>query len=283
MVTEKRIAPYLQPLSPIPTGVQPRLRDLHGIRCVLFDIYGTLFISASGDISLSDNHGPATVQIASLLQRYGLPHDPDSLSEKLFSEIKQAHARMRKSGIDYPEIRIDRIWSTIFDIRDMPFIRRFAMEYEMIVNPVYPMPHLQETLKKIASNGILMGIISNAQFFTPCLFEWFLNADAAALGFKPDLVFYSYLAGRAKPSPVLFEEAASALGKYHVARNQILYIGNDMRNDILGAHAAGFATALFAGDARSLRLRTSDPECRDLLPDIVVTDLIQLAGCLGAA
>ena len=37
-----------------------------------------------------------------------------------------------------------------------------------------------------------------------------------------------------------------------------------------------FKTALFAGDLRSLRLRTENPRCRGLKPDLVVTDLRQL-------
>ena len=39
-----------RPLEPVPTGVSPVLRELPAIRAVMFDIYGTLLISASGDI-----------------------------------------------------------------------------------------------------------------------------------------------------------------------------------------------------------------------------------------
>jgi len=49
-----------------------------------------------------------------------------------------------------------------------------------------------------------------------------------------------------------------------------------MRNDILPAKKIGFNTALFAGDARSLRMREDDPECIRTSPDLVITDLIQL-------
>jgi putative hydrolase of the HAD superfamily len=49
-----------------------------------------------------------------------------------------------------------------------------------------------------------------------------------------------------------------------------------MRNDIRPAKAAGFQTALFAGDRRSLRKRPDDACCRHLLPDMIVTDLRQL-------
>jgi putative hydrolase of the HAD superfamily len=55
-----------------------------------------------------------------------------------------------------------------------------------------------------------------------------------------------------------------------------LYVGNDMLNDIYPAKQLGFQTALFAGDKRSLRLRTDDARCVNLFADLVLTDLGQL-------
>ena len=49
-----------------------------------------------------------------------------------------------------------------------------------------------------------------------------------------------------------------------------------MLNDIYPAKQLGFQTALFAGDKRSLRLRTDDARCINLSADLVLTDLGQL-------
>jgi putative hydrolase of the HAD superfamily len=49
-----------------------------------------------------------------------------------------------------------------------------------------------------------------------------------------------------------------------------------MLNDIYPARKAGFTTALFAGDKRSLRLRQDDPRCANISADLVITDLYQL-------
>ena len=59
-------------------------------------------------------------------------------------------------------------------------------------------------------------------------------------------------------------------------------VGNDVRNDILAARRAGLRGALFAGDARSLRLRRDDPACAGLEPDLVLTELPQLPAALRA-
>jgi putative hydrolase of the HAD superfamily len=56
----------------------------------------------------------------------------------------------------------------------------------------------------------------------------------------------------------------------------VLYIGNDIRNDIWPADRLGCRTALFAGDARSLRLREDDERLSDVKPDRVVTALGQI-------
>ena len=49
-----------------------------------------------------------------------------------------------------------------------------------------------------------------------------------------------------------------------------------MLNDIYPAQRAGFMTGLFAGDARSLKLRSDESVCNKLSADIVITDLVQL-------
>ena len=42
------------PLQPIATGVAPSLVELADVRAVLFDVFGTLLVSGSGDIGAAD-------------------------------------------------------------------------------------------------------------------------------------------------------------------------------------------------------------------------------------
>ena len=80
----------------------------------------------------------------------------------------------------------------------------------------------------------------------------------------------------AKPSPRIFDAARRRLSAMGIQPRHALFVGNDMRNDVLPAHRAGFKTALFAGDKRSLRRRKNDPDCRNAAPDLVLTDFNQL-------
>lgn len=127
-----------------------------------------------------------------------------------------------------------------------------------------------------------MGIVSNAQFYTVEQFAVHLGGPPESWGFEPDLQFYSYRHGRAKPGADLYRMAADALARRAIEPSQVVYVGNDMLNDVLPAAQTGFRTALFAGDARSLRLRRGDPRVDGLAPDLIVTSLTDLGDRLRA-
>jgi len=271
-----RLLHYIKPLSPLPTSLNPSKKLKEEVKCILFDVYGTLFISGSGDISIARQQSRLTQNLKNLLDRYQIKKKPQIVLDDFFSAIDIEHKRLKRKGVDFPEVEIDRIWMRVLEIEELDAVRAFAVEFELIVNPVYPMPNLEKTLLNCKKSKILMGIISNAQFFTPYLFTWFLYLCPEDLGFKSDLIFYSYKTGHAKPSPIMFEAAAKNLRNIDISSHSVLFIGNDMLNDIYPAKMVGFKTALFAGDARSLRLRKNHPKCQNLSADIVITDLVQI-------
>lgn len=266
---------HLRPMRPLPTGRRPGGRLRGPVRAVLFDVYGTLLISAAGDIGSAparcgDSAGPLP----------GLPGAPSLPSaetdRRLKRRIGEIHAAMRARGVDVPEVEIDRVWRDILPALTPAAAREAALRWELATNPVWPMPGMRATVDGCRERGLVLGIVSNAQFYTPLLLKWFLGKPLSAAGFAPALRIYSYRLGRAKPSPVLFEAAAAGLARRGIAPQAALHVGNDMLNDVWAAARAGFQTALFAGDARSLRLREDDPRCRDRTPELIVTDLAQL-------
>jgi len=263
-------------LFPIPTGWKPSGSLDHPVSCLLLDVYGTLFISGSGDIHSFAKDAARQEPLNALLHRYGISDSANALVQRLSEAVERAHVRLKDNGIDFPEIHIEALWRQLLPEMNNHCLKTFAAEFERITNPVFPMPHLGEMLQGMKQNGVLLGIISNAQFYTPRLFEEFLDASLEDLGFSEELILFSYVFGRAKPSFFLFEKAKSLLEKRNVRQENILYVGNDMLNDVFPAKAVGFQAALFAGDARSLRLRKDDARCRNLRPDLIITDLIQL-------
>lgn len=270
------VSKYIQPIFPVPTSLNPTGTLDEKIRSILFDLYGTLFISGSGDISTARRAADQPQNLEKLFHRFGIKKSLPSVLKQFFNAIDEEHRIRKEKGIDFPEVEIDQIWMHVLENQDLDTVRDFAMEFELIVNPVYPMPNLEKTLSTCRELNIRMGIISNAQFYTPFLFRWFLNSNPEEVGFHPDLLFFSYKFGYAKPSLFMFETAVERLKAMNISAHRTLYVGNDMLNDIYPAKRVGLKTALFAGDARSLRSRKNVPECKHLSADIIVTDLLQL-------
>ncbi len=272
---------HIRPLVPIPTGIAPDLSKMQRFSAMLFDVYGTLLISSAGDIGLNRRPVERMDDLQGLLKRWDIDRTPQSLVDALDRAIEKAHRIRRKQGINYPEVDIVRVWQQAFGIDNITWLKAFALEYELLVNPVYPMPGVEELLLTCKSRKMPMGIISNAQYYTIDLLEQFLGATLEKQGLDRRLLFFSWREEHAKPSTVMFKRAKAVLFGMGIPAASVLYVGNDMRNDILPAKSVGFKTALFAGDRRSLRLRESDGRCRHLSPDLIVTDLRQLIATTG--
>ena len=285
---------YSSPLEPRPMGESPVLKALPGIRAVLFDVYGTLFVSASGEVGTvrATEHGEA---FRDALEAVDTPLKcaGEKGVARLDDVIHDAHQASRQEGIENPEVDIVAVWArvlgSLFRSRLIShaffteeYLQELAVRYEVRANPVWPMPGCAECLAALDEAGLLLGIVSNAQFFTPALFPALLGHDLTSLGFHPQLLFYSYCYGQAKPGRFLFERSQEALATLGVAADEVLYIGNDMLNDIRPAGEVGFHTALFAGDERSLRLRNEDQRVAGVTPDLVLTHLDQLPQCVLA-
>ncbi|MEA3640626.1 MAG: HAD family hydrolase [Lamprobacter sp.] len=287
-----RIRDLSTPLEPKPTGMEPWLEPLQGIKAVLFDVYGTLLISASGDIGLGGNPS-GSIGLPALLANAGINADTRPsrsgiqqqlrapIGERLSAAIRADHADARASGKLYPEVDIRAIWATLLAEHGYQAtpqqLERIAVEYECRINPVWPMPGLADLLGALRQRGLLLGIVSNAQFYTPLILEAVLGQAPAELGLEPSCSAWSYQLREAKPSTIIYQVALDGLARKHgIPPEQVLYIGNDRRNDIWPAQQLGLKTALFAGDARSLRLREDDPKLIGVSADRVMTQLDQV-------
>lgn len=283
------------PLEPLGTGLAPALPARAGIRSVVFDVYGTLFVSGSGEVGTAGDAVSDTACEQALRESGCTLHGTGIgrlCRNRYTEEILEAHRTSRARGIRYPEVDIVTIWHRVLqrlsaeglvsgEITPARLVE-VAVRYEARTNPVWPMPSCAETLARLSRAGLVLGIVSNAQFYTPLLFPAFLGAPPDLLGFDERLCVWSYRLGEAKPSPSLFAELVTTLdAEYGIRPHETLFVGNDMLNDVSAARDAGLRTALFAGDRRSLRLREDDPRCADVKPDAVILDLIDILSLLG--
>lgn len=285
----RRIRALSHRLDPVATGERARLSPLRDVRAVLFDVYGTLVVSASGEVGGAGAAGTVEA-LAAALSETGFACRSSGAAQRgaalFFESIREAHETRKAEGVRFPEVDLRVIWrrvlTTLAEDRAVcgtvseEAVARLSVEYECRVNPVWPMPSAGGTLARLRENGMRLGIVSNAQFFTPLVLAAALGGMPEALGFEPSLCAWSYELLEAKPSLNLFRGVVARLAGDGIAPAQVLYVGNDVRNDIRPASKCGCATALFAGDKRSLRLRPEDDECSGVVPDCVLTDLGQV-------
>lgn len=240
-------------------------------------------ISASGDIGIADKLSKSDAFIDTLVQTLGAVgiSDRQNCDQSLLLQCIEAdHLRSREQGLKFPEVNIVEMWQQVgqklsVDV-SIDQAQEAAVRYESSTNPVWPMPQMDRTLHALRATGFDLGIISNAQFYTPLLFPACISRDLDDLGFDKDLRWYSYESKRAKPDTWMYEQARDSLAQRGIAAERVLYVGNDMLNDMLPAQQCGFKTALFAGDQRSLRLRHDHAQASQVEVDCIITNLEQL-------
>lgn len=292
MPLTKIIQSLCKPMNPISTGIEPKLKELRGIRAVVFDVYGTLFISAAGDISIAQASTQESIMRSVFeAEGFSLNGSAKNICE-LFLDHLRSHKDIKKSqGIEYPEVDICEVWQDFVDellayeviegTVSALVIKKLAIQYECRANPVWPMPRVIQTLESLLDKEASLALISNAQFYTPMLFSALLENTPSDLGISEECSVWSYKEGHGKPSTELFERSVQKfMEEENTPPESILYVGNDMLNDILPAGKVGFKTALFAGDKRSLRLREDHPLCPKIKPDLIITALEQLPECI---
>jgi putative hydrolase of the HAD superfamily len=101
-----------------------------------------------------------------------------------------------------------------------------------------PGPVTRATLKTLQASGIRLGLVSNAAFLPR-----FMTQSVEHHGLRPFFqgLTWSSEIGRRKPDPEIFRDA---LGKVGVAAQDTLFVGDRLREDVLGPKALGMRAIL---------------------------------------
>lgn len=294
-ILQERFRKLSKPMSHIPTGTVARLKKLSGIRFVIYDFYGTLFLSGVGDIGMDDGTSDSSLMNEALAGA-GLSiksQDAGIRCLELYNEaVASETAALKSEGVETPEPDIRRIWKIVLNnlvdegcivsAGDMMTAMRISVEFEARMNPVWPAEGAVAALSDLKKRGFVQGIISNSQFYTPIVLETLTGKSFEELGLDNRLLHWSFEEKMKKPDLEFYRRF---LGKLTVAfpdplPNEILYIGNDMLKDIWPAAKLGMKTGLYAGDKRSLKWRRNDDRCNNLEPDVIITSFRQLVDIL---
>ena len=266
-----------------PSRVTPVLRVLPGIRAVVFDFYDTLVLTEPRAVPM----GLAPAALLGLtsvqeLKKIGavLPTKAADLETSVRQEIVKEHAHRRAASADLqqPEIDIRKMWQRALKLpEDLPAAAMECLEqaitrWEAWTTRTRPAAGVTAMFAELQARGMLLGIGSNAQFLAHALFAVHFGCVPTKDTFR--LQTWSYQIGRGKPDAGFFSHLVAQCSVHALLPSQVLFVGNDPARDIQPAAAAGFATCLFAGDARCLRPAAATSA------DAVITDFGQLSGLL---
>jgi putative hydrolase of the HAD superfamily len=278
--------------------------SLKGVRAVIFDVYGTMVNYWRPGFEARETREALLLDaFAEVSSRFGMDDtlagmNPGESPGKTLNDfynglIALNHQKSVSKGIELPEVRVEEVWSVIVmmlkrngydagayapggDAAD--FARYLAYTYNFLSMGRELYPGVAGALRRLKDGNIVLGILSDAQFYTPMDLTLLLR-DQSGGGvddynelFDVDLTFLSCEYGFVKPSEVLFRRLFDALYEYHITPAQTVFAGNDLSVDIKPAAALGMRTALFCGDDAMLFGGDGG-----VVPDIVFSDWGELA------
>lgn len=282
-----------------PVEYPAKSEKLYNIRAAICDVYGTLINYWKPGFSSKNERSEAILQSFSIIiDKFGFRDilcmlNNNDTPEKTLSDfynglIALNHEKSSKKGIIYPEVRIEEIWSVIYAILkrngynytrystcpENEFPRYLAYTYNFFSLGRSLYPGISNSLDSLKMSNIYLGIVSNAQFYTPIdLTLMFRDQSGGKYDdyseiFEGDMTFFSYEYGVAKPNQLLFRKLFDVLYEYHILPEQTVFIGNDLVSDIQAAAEVGMKTAFFCGDRKSTFIGSQGGE---VIPDITFT------------
>ncbi len=227
----EKIAALYRNAPPLLTRPRPPARRDFP-RAVIFDVYGTLLDAPPGGVRPDPAADPA---IINFLENNQI-RPPENPTAALTELVRREHAASNEA---HPEIDLVALWAELLGLLVDARTAMLVAEIEDLWHPATPMPGAMEMLRRLTSENIPCGLLSNAQA------NIWRQLGKLAPCFASDLCVFSHQYLRAKPSPALFEKMKSRLASRGIAPDQVWFIGNDPANDIAPGWAAGFRTAIF--------------------------------------
>ncbi len=273
----------------VPSDIPLKLIYQKGIRAFIFDVYGTILkLEVGGTKELLENGriDKAFFSISNLLfpNKFSFGDFGRSIKDLWIDEAKRVFRKKRNLGIESPEIRVELVWMDVlekmkksglnFKIKTNTYnmAKELAIRFDCLVQKKGFYNGILDLLISLKKEGFMLGILSNAQFYTPIQLKKLFSLKNLNFYeiFERDLVIFSYKFGVSKPNPVLFEILSDRLKAKGILEKDVMFVGNDLRRDIYGAKRCGMRTALFAGDKQCLKNNMK------IEPDVVFHKFSQL-------
>lgn len=212
------------------------------IRGAIFDLGSTL-IHFDGDWPSVIDAGLNALTAS--LREQGLRVDAAAFREAFQSETEESQLgravdNVERTSADVLRRTLDRFGYT--GVADAVVDRAVAALFAVSEAHWQPMPGLAQTLTRLRSAGLRLGMISNAS--DAANVERLIEKAQVRSWFDPIVISASV--GIRKPDPRLFEGVLKAWG---IPADEAVMIGDTLGEDILGAQSAGVFAIWITADA----------------------------------
>ena len=293
--------------EPEPLKARPHLVQVGGVRCVLWNVYGTLLSIFEGELKFEHpTEFIMNVALDKTIQEFKMwasmsrkPGQPADYMKEIYGRVLNEQKLAPSAGEKFPEIQADRIWESItkklfqkeykFDAGFFgslnEYSRKIAYFFHASLQGSACYPGAAEAVKLIADAGIAQGLLADGQCFTTVQLKRGIEKQDDSVNLDEAMPashrFLSFECRARKPSETLFKHALQALAKQGIEPSEVLHVGSSLARDIAPARKLGMRTALFAGDRASLSATPEQLKDPLLRPDVLVTELTQLAQIIG--
>jgi FMN phosphatase YigB (HAD superfamily) len=290
-----------------PPKARPHLAPLPGIRAVLWNVYGTLIRTSSGELRFETDDAFITeVALEKTIHEFKMwnsmsrkPGQPSAYMREVYQKVLNEIRLAPSPGEKSPEILAERVWESIikklfqkeytFDAGFFgslnEFSKKVAYFFHESLQGTACYNGAAEALRAVVGAGLAQGLLADGQCFTPVQLRRGMRTQDEKLELDefipPSRRWLSADYRAKKPSETLFRAAVKALGEAGIEPHQVLHVGSSLMRDLAPARRFGMRTALFAGDRSSLVAppdRLKDIHCR---PDVLLTELPQIVHVIG--
>ncbi len=305
--TRKDLSWPAPPVAEMPRA-KPHLAPMPEVRAVTWSVYGTLLNIAGGEL-LFEHPQQFVMDVAldKTIQEFKMwpamtrkPGQPADYLRQIYANVLAEMQFVPSKAEKHPEVAADRIWGAIlkkllpneykFDAGFFgplaDYSRKVAYFFHASLQGCTGYPGLARALQHVQRTLAVQGLLANGQCFTPVQLARAVKAQEAAEKLTDlipeDLRVLSYEVRAKKPSERIFREMLGRLKARGIEASQVLHIGANVVQDVAPAKKLGMKTALFAGDKATLQATPEQVKQPHLRPDLLLTELPQIAEVVGA-
>jgi HAD-hyrolase-like len=286
---------------------KPHLKNLSGVRAILWNVYGTLLAIPFGEL-LFEHPQPFVMQmslektIAEFKMWPSMSRKPGAPSEYMgyiYKTLLDEQRMLPSPGEKYPEVLAERVWEGVvkklfqkeytFDAGFYgslnEYSKKIAYFFHASLQGTSCYPSADRALRAVSDAGLTQGLCADGQCFTVLQLQRGLDALGGGVRLDDvvpdDLRVLSCDVLCRKPSERLFRPALERLEAKGIGPEDILHVGSRIDKAILPAKKLGLKTALFAGDRASLAATTEQMKDHASKPDVLLTDLRQIVDVIS--